>query len=654
MTVMHEGSSSRASWSIPRMSAATAIASWTGVGPEAQALPGLVELLGERRVHVEVAGRDRQVRGLERTAALLVDDVERADEPDVVDEVRVVAGPAAAVEVGDERRPADGAEDEVGAAEDDVPLRVAGVEPELGRRGPDQLLGVGRVQADASLEAVDPGAGRRERVQHAVTEDLEPDLGQDPERRAVDGLHLVGRQDLERPERVRQAAPWKLLDRAAGPPRPAAMGLGGRRGGVARGVGRGVVHVRVMVGAAAGSPGGRPVPWRSSAISARPRPEGRDSHGYLRVRAWNQGRREPPVCATTCRGLAATAASELDTSEGTSMKLKIVAVLVLVVVGVGAAVFALGGIQTGTAASTEYLTSAATTGDVTDDVAATGTLAAQSRYGLVLRGRPVPGHRQQHRAVVHDDLPRQGGQGRRRRQRQEGRRPGHGRHGRSPTPARRGREHPRLRAGQPPRRELVADRRQGRRRHRADPPGHDRGPQRREPARPGQAGGQRPQDADRRGHPEVADRRHRHRVEHQRRLRRPVGHGDRRRLARVPGHDRRGRERPRRRQGRPDGVGLGERGGRGHRRDRLRHLAGRRHEQRQLERRVLSGDRHPHGRTGDAPLRDDGRRHHHDRERERGPDGPGGRPPRHDRGLQRPDPRRGGAAPAPRRSMSGS
>ena len=64
--------------------------------------------------------------GLERAPALLVDDVERADEPDVVDEVGEVAGAPAAVEVGDERRPADGAEHEVRAAEDEVPLRVRG------------------------------------------------------------------------------------------------------------------------------------------------------------------------------------------------------------------------------------------------------------------------------------------------------------------------------------------------------------------------------------------------------------------------------------------------------------------------------------------------------------------------------------------------
>ena len=89
---------------------------------EAEALPGLVELDREGPVHVEVAGLDRQVVRFERAAALLVDDVERADDPDVVDEVGVVAGAPAAVEVGDEGRPADGPEDEVRATEPDGPL----------------------------------------------------------------------------------------------------------------------------------------------------------------------------------------------------------------------------------------------------------------------------------------------------------------------------------------------------------------------------------------------------------------------------------------------------------------------------------------------------------------------------------------------------
>ena len=70
------------------------------------------------------------------------------------------------------------------------------------------------------------------------------------------------------------------------------------------------------------------------------------------------------------------------------MKLKILAVVVLGAVGVGAAVFAMGGLSTSTASTTQYLTSAATTGDVTDDVAATGALEAQSSYGLVFGSDP--------------------------------------------------------------------------------------------------------------------------------------------------------------------------------------------------------------------------------------------------------------------------
>ena len=70
------------------------------------------------------------------------------------------------------------------------------------------------------------------------------------------------------------------------------------------------------------------------------------------------------------------------------MKLKILAVVVLGAVGVGAAFIAMGGIPTSTASTTQYLTSAATTGDVTDDVAATGALEAQSSYGLVFGSDP--------------------------------------------------------------------------------------------------------------------------------------------------------------------------------------------------------------------------------------------------------------------------
>ena len=70
------------------------------------------------------------------------------------------------------------------------------------------------------------------------------------------------------------------------------------------------------------------------------------------------------------------------------MKLKILAVVVLGAVGVGAAVYAMGGISANAAAATRYLTSAATTGDVTDEVAATGSVAATTTYGLAFGAAP--------------------------------------------------------------------------------------------------------------------------------------------------------------------------------------------------------------------------------------------------------------------------
>jgi macrolide-specific efflux system membrane fusion protein len=71
------------------------------------------------------------------------------------------------------------------------------------------------------------------------------------------------------------------------------------------------------------------------------------------------------------------------------MKLKILAVVALGAVGVGAAVYSTGLLAPSATASTQFLTSPATTGDVTQDVAATGTLAAQARYALVFGGDPT-------------------------------------------------------------------------------------------------------------------------------------------------------------------------------------------------------------------------------------------------------------------------
>ncbi len=70
------------------------------------------------------------------------------------------------------------------------------------------------------------------------------------------------------------------------------------------------------------------------------------------------------------------------------MKRKILAIVGLAAVGVGAIFVAAGGLPTSAASTTQYLTGAVTTGDVTHDVAATGTVAASSSYGVAF-GSPA-------------------------------------------------------------------------------------------------------------------------------------------------------------------------------------------------------------------------------------------------------------------------
>ena len=64
------------------------------------------------------------------------------------------------------------------------------------------------------------------------------------------------------------------------------------------------------------------------------------------------------------------------------MRLKILAIVVMGVVGVGAAFVAVGGLPASAASTTRYLTGAVATGNVTDDVAATGSVASSASYGV--------------------------------------------------------------------------------------------------------------------------------------------------------------------------------------------------------------------------------------------------------------------------------
>jgi RND family efflux transporter MFP subunit len=64
------------------------------------------------------------------------------------------------------------------------------------------------------------------------------------------------------------------------------------------------------------------------------------------------------------------------------MKLKLVAVALLGAAGIGALVYSFGGFGAAAAQGPEYLTATASVGDVTADIAATGTLAATSRTAV--------------------------------------------------------------------------------------------------------------------------------------------------------------------------------------------------------------------------------------------------------------------------------
>jgi macrolide-specific efflux system membrane fusion protein len=70
------------------------------------------------------------------------------------------------------------------------------------------------------------------------------------------------------------------------------------------------------------------------------------------------------------------------------MKLKLLVIVVLLVAGAGAILVSVVGLPTSTASGATYLTSAAVVGDISNDIAATGTIAASTRYGLAF-GTPA-------------------------------------------------------------------------------------------------------------------------------------------------------------------------------------------------------------------------------------------------------------------------
>ncbi len=237
------------------------------------------------------------------------------------------------------------------------------------------------------------------------------------------------------------------------------------------------------------------------------------------------------------------------------MKLKVLVIVVLVVAGGVAVVASLGGLPgAGSANATQYLTATATTGNVTDEVAATGTIAAARTYAMGFGAPPqvttdtsasvgsgtwtvTEVDAEVGKAVKAGDVLARastdrppGPAGDRRDVAPRGEAPGEG-----------GEVGP-----------------QERLRHVRDPPGQGRPRQRGQRPAPGPEGGRRPRGPDPHERHQGARRRHDHGRQRRQgpRLDRDGVHA---RVGRLRGHRRRRRERHQLDVGRPAGDGVGRR-----------------------------------------------------------------------------------------------
>ena len=158
-------------------------------------------LVGERQQvggRLDVADRPVHIDRLDRVPTGEVDHLEHLAQLEQVAEGLASAGAAHAVEADDVRWAADGAEGDVVATDGQGVRRVPRVHLELSGACADQLDDHLRVEANAL--AVDRRPGSGEPLARSGVEEVHPDLGEDAQRRVVDRLQLVRRDDLGRLE----------------------------------------------------------------------------------------------------------------------------------------------------------------------------------------------------------------------------------------------------------------------------------------------------------------------------------------------------------------------------------------------------------------------------------------------------------------------
>ena len=193
--------------------------------------PDLVVQRDRGMVLVQVARRGGQVQWRKGRRTAQVDDVERVRQLHEVAEVLVVSGAAAAVEIGDEGRPADKAEVDDVAAVGERLRGVAGLDGERRRRQRDVLLDHGRIEPYHRRVAVCARPRTDEERPRLRAQHLHSDVAQDPKRCHVDRFDLVLAQHPGRRMRIAYRAPGQALDvvrcAAALAPVPACASSGG-------------------------------------------------------------------------------------------------------------------------------------------------------------------------------------------------------------------------------------------------------------------------------------------------------------------------------------------------------------------------------------------------------------------------------------------
>ena len=178
---------------------------------------GMVEFVGqanEARDAVEMTGRGRQIHRLHGIASEQVNTIERLAEADQIVEVRLIAGPPPAGDIGDVGGAGNSAESQPAAADLEIVLGVACVKLVSGGRLRHALHDQCAIEAHPVCPGLDIGASVSQKVVGAGMEKVHPDLFEDGQRRVLDRGEAVFIQNLDGWKGVFELPPGPLVDLA--------------------------------------------------------------------------------------------------------------------------------------------------------------------------------------------------------------------------------------------------------------------------------------------------------------------------------------------------------------------------------------------------------------------------------------------------------